>query len=406
MIYPSEEEKPPRFQKPLLVAAAVAVVALFAGAGWYVYTELFTSKEPPPVVTPSTLESQAERLPERVEGRYLFTGTTVWARAVEKYARGDFAQPFSQLHTLEREKYDAWSTDFECPITENVVPYDVQVNNLVFNCRPEFLSEASKYFNLYDLANNHTDNQGGQTGITSTRASMEKAGVQYFGNYDPTITEDICEVIALPVRVQLPDGKEQKKSLPVAFCAWHLFNYFRGPRPEELAVVQQYAELMPVFGFAEMGLEYKETASPDIVSNAHQMIDAGSDVLFANNPHWVQNTEVYKDKLIVYSLGNFIFDQLDTETNRGASIDTSLTVPYDPNVAKWLALAPSCAVFKDDCLARAKQQGLKKVSFNLKYAVVASQGGAGKVTHKADAATQAAVEARMNWPQTLKALGQ
>ena len=206
MIYPSEEEKPPRFQKPLLVAAAVAVVALFAGAGWYVYTELFTSKEPPPVVTPSTLESQAERLPERVEGRYLFTGTTVWARAVEKYARGDFAQPFSQLHTLEREKYDAWSTDFECPITENVVPYDVQVNNLVFNCRPEFLPEASKYFNLYDLANNHTDNQGGQTGITSTRASMEKAGVQYFGNYDPTITEDICEVIALPVRVQLPDG--------------------------------------------------------------------------------------------------------------------------------------------------------------------------------------------------------
>jgi len=330
----------------------------------------------------------------------------VWARAVEKYARGNFAQPFSQLDSFNRAAYDAWSTDFECPITDNVVLYETQVNNLVFNCRPEFLPEAAKYFNLYDLANNHSDNQDGQVGIASTRDYMQKAGVQFYGNYDPTITKDICEVVALPVRIQKPDKTEEKAQLPVAFCAWHLFNYFRGPRPEELAVVRQYADVMPVFGFAEMGSEYHPAASADIQTNAHQMVDAGLDMLLANNPHWVQNAEAYNGKLIVYSLGNFIFDQLDTETQRSASIDTTMTIPYDQNVAKWLALGPACVAFQDDCLKQAQDQKLTKVSFKLIYAAVAGQGGAGKLTHKADAATQAAVEERLNWAAVTKELGQ
>jgi len=404
MIYSADEEKQWRFKKLLIAIVVVVVLACIGVASWLGYREIFTAKEEPPA--PVTAQKPAVPSPLGVEGRYLFTGTTVWARANEKYARGNFAQPFSQLNTLNREAYDAWSTDFECPITDNVVPYETQVNNLVFNCRPEFLPEASKFFNLYDLANNHTDNQGGQEGIASTRAYMEKAGVQYFGNYDPAITEDICEVVALPIRIQKTDKTQEKGSLPVAFCAWHFFNYFRGPKPEELAVVRQYADIMPVFGFAEMGLEYQATASPDQVKIAHQLMDTGLDFLMANNPHWVQNTEAYNGKLIVYSLGNFIFDQLDTETNRGASIDATITVNYDENLAKWVALGPSCHSFKDDCLTKAQQQSLKKIDIQYRYAVVGSLGGAGKLTRKADAATQSAVEARMNWIETSKALAQ
>lgn len=408
MIYSTDEEPAWRYKKLLIFGAIIGVIGLLGLAGWFVYTELFRAKPQPktPIVSrvdaPPAVSSDVS-----VAGRYLFNGTTVWARAVEKYARNNYAQPFSQLDTLNRSSYDAWSTDFECPITDNVVPYQTQIDKLVFNCRPEFLPEASKYFNLYDLANNHTDNQDGQVGIASTRAYMDKqTGVQYFGNYDPTITKDICEVIAMPVRIQKSDKSEEKSSLPIAFCAWHYFNYFRGPYPDELAVVKQYADIMPVFGFVEMGNEYHATASTDQVTIAHQLVDTGLDFLLANNPHWVQNTEVYKGKLVVYSLGNFIFDQLDTETQRGASIDAAMTVPYDANVAKWLTLGPSCAAFRDTCLQTAQTQGLKKIPIKLSYAVVASQGGAGKITHKADAATQAAVEERMNWTATAKALGQ
>jgi len=315
----------------------------------------------------------------------------------------DYSKPFSQLNTFQRELYEGWSTDFECPITDNTVPYQTQIDNLIFNCRPEFLPEATKYFNLFDLANNHTDNQNGMVGLTKTRQYLDKAGVQYFGSFDPSVSDDVCEVVALPVRLQKADKTEEKANLPVAFCAWHYF--YRKPLAGEIEVMQKYAQIMPVFAFVEMGAEYHPSADAIQQEIAHKVVDLGPEFLLANNPHWVQNTEVYKGKLIVYSMGNFIFDQLNAETNRSASIDATITVPYDDNVAKWLALAPKCASFHDDCLNQAQLRGLTKYKLQLKYGVVAGQGGNNQITHKADAATQTAVEQRLNWSQTCAQLG-
>lgn len=38
-------------------------------------------------------------------------------------------------------------------------------------------------------------------------------------------------------------------------------------------------------------------------------IDAGADLVIGNHPHWIQPVEVYKNKLITYAHGNFVFDQ-------------------------------------------------------------------------------------------------
>lgn len=362
---------------------------------------------------PSTSSNSSNAKPTvqttSLEGRYLFNGTTVWARAVERDSRRadgsyDYAHPFSQLSTFEREKYDAWMTSFECPATNNTVPFALQVSNLTFNCRPEFLPEAKKYFDIFDLANNHTGDQGGAAGLTETRQHLKEAGVQYFGSFDPGVSEDICEVISLPVRLQKSDGKEAKGNLPVAMCGWHYF--FRKPLAGEIEQMNQYAKVMPVFAFVEMGTEYQAKANAIQEEIAHAVIDQGPEFLIANNPHWVQNTEVYKGKLIVYATGNFIFDQLEPEEQRSASIAVDMTVKYDANVQKWLDLAKDCQAYQDDCLSKATQQKLSKVKLSLKYGVVAGQGGAGKLTRKADAATQTVVEERMNWAETLKQLGQ
>lgn len=411
--HPADAEPAKKSKVLLLVCGVVAaVLALLAGL-LFVYRQFFIAKKEPSKTAQNTSAQQAPvELPKvpayaSVEGRYLFNGTIVLARAVEKYARGDFNQPFSQLDTFNRSAYDAWSTDFECPITNAVVPYQDQIDHLNFNCRPEFLPGLTKYFNLIDLANNHTDNQGGQAGIAETRKHLsDYPGVQYFGNYDPTIVNDICEVVALPVRLQKPDKIEEKSALPVAFCAWHYFNYNRGPTEQELAVARKYAAIMPVLAFVEMGVEYQPKASQSQVDIAHQLIDTGAEFLLANNPHWVQNAEAYKGKLIIYSLGNFIFDQIDQETQRGVSLDATMSVTYDDNVSKWIALSKDCASFQDTCLQKATEQGLTKPKIQFKYAAVANQDGAGKVTHKADASTQAAVEERLGWSSVLKQLGQ
>jgi len=43
---------------------------------------------------------------------------------------------------------------------------------------------------------------------------------------------------------------------------------------------------------------------------AHEIIDAGATIIWGHHPHIVQETEYYKDGVIFYSLGNFIFSHL------------------------------------------------------------------------------------------------
>lgn len=394
-----------RSSKKLAVFGLVLVVACAATAGYLTVKNIKPTIPVEKTVDVLVVEDKKVSYTQ-IEGRYLFNGTIVMARAVEKYARGDYKQPFSQLSTFSPEQYDAQSADFECPITNNVVPYELQVSNLVFNCRPEWLPEMTKYITIYDLANNHTDNQGGQTGLTETRQHLQKYNVQYFGNFDPTVTQDICEILGLPVRLQKQDKTEEKAIIPIAFCGWHYFNYNRGPTQVELDAVKQYSDIMPVFAFVEMGAEYQAKAGEVQRSIAHQIIEAGANFVFANNPHWVQDSEVYKGKLIVYSLGNFIFDQIDAETQRGVSIDVTLTVPYSDMLAKWLAMGGDCVGYKDSCLTKAQEQHLTKLAVKLVYAPIANQNGAQKITHKASEAVQKAVEERLNWDAVSKQLGQ
>ncbi|CAM2067012.1 CapA family protein [Sulfidibacter corallicola] len=57
------------------------------------------------------------------------------------------------------------------------------------------------------------------------------------------------------------------------------------------------------------GFQYQETPSESLRRNARTAIDAGADLVVCHHPHVLQGVEWYKDKLIAYSLGNFVFDQ-------------------------------------------------------------------------------------------------
>ncbi len=74
------------------------------------------------------------------------------------------------------------------------------------------------------------------------------------------------------------------------------------------------------------GNEYKPEAEKWRVNLAHQLVDAGADIIHGHHPHVWQPEEVYKDKLIYYSLGNFIFDQSwSYETSHTNIIQLQLT---------------------------------------------------------------------------------
>lgn len=54
-------------------------------------------------------------------------------------------------------------------------------------------------------------------------------------------------------------------------------------------------------------IENSQDTHPDARAFAHDMIDAGADVIFGHHPHVPRGMEIYKGKAIFYSLGNFVF---------------------------------------------------------------------------------------------------
>lgn len=64
------------------------------------------------------------------------------------------------------------------------------------------------------------------------------------------------------------------------------------------------------------GTEYTHQPSQRQIDLAHYTIDSGADLVLGNHPHWYQPVEVYDGKVIMYSHGNLIFDQMWSEKTR------------------------------------------------------------------------------------------
>lgn len=66
------------------------------------------------------------------------------------------------------------------------------------------------------------------------------------------------------------------------------------------------------------GAEYQAKPADWQQRAARAFIDAGADAVIGHHPHVLQGMELYKGKLIAYSLGNFLFDNVRHPLNQSA----------------------------------------------------------------------------------------
>lgn len=349
----------------LVVVACVATVLLL-----YLQKNKTKSSAQPTVVAaemkPSTNKTPAKTLSSTM----LFVGEVFWGRGIEYYSKRSplgYDYPFSGLTMADRQGFDAWVGDMECPITNKDIAYQTQVDALLFNCRPEYVAEAAKWFNVLTLANNHTDNNGGEWGLEQTRKNLAAHSIQYFGDYNMRNTANICEVVAMPARFTVEGSEEKKITMPLALCGFDYVGSVQ-PRQIEYDVMKQYAKLMPVIAMPHMGVEYRATAEETKMVVYHQLIDNGADVVIGAHPHVVQNSENYKGRLIVYSTGNFMFDQQslgrDTVLSLGVVLSLKLS---ETNVVDAYTSLTNCQISHDDCLAQLEQKLTKRPVFTVSY---------------------------------------
>jgi poly-gamma-glutamate synthesis protein (capsule biosynthesis protein) len=72
------------------------------------------------------------------------------------------------------------------------------------------------------------------------------------------------------------------------------------------------------------GKEATDTVQPYQRDTAHKAIEAGADVIIGHHPHVLQGIEHYKNGLIFYSLGNFVFASKSTTADVSAMIRLKL----------------------------------------------------------------------------------
>ncbi|MCE9548990.1 CapA family protein [Candidatus Nomurabacteria bacterium] len=106
------------------------------------------------------------------------------------------------------------------------------------------------------------------------------------------------------------------------------------------------------------GEEYQTKHDKRQEDLAHRAIDNGAKIIVGHHPHVIQDTEVYKNGYIIYSLGNFIFDQaFSKETMEGMLVGIKLKENGEMSVKKDIVKLNR--VFQPDSIIKGKEEKIK-----------------------------------------------
>lgn len=217
--------------------------------------------------------------------------------------------PFEEIFGekgLNREDYDLITANLEGPIVEakkrlDLLPFFAFDPDVV----PSLLARWG--FNLLNLANNHTWDHNAK-GWESTLGSLHDVGIATVGHPKNLFEHDTYEVDINGIKLgfmgisMLPFDVDWEEAKRVA---------------RELDARNHFLILM-----IHWGKEYSTTSNLVQRDKAHGMIENGVDLIIGHHPHVVQESEVFNDRTIYYSLGNFVFDQYFSEAvQKGLGLD-------------------------------------------------------------------------------------
>jgi len=177
-----------------------------------------------------------------------------------------------------------------------------------FRAHPRVLRVLARHFDAVSVANNHTGDYGAPA-FADMLIRLKAAGIQAFGGgmnladaHRPLILErNGLRIALLGYNDFMPRSFEADTDK--AGAAWANHEQIRADI--ETARAEYGAHL--VIPVMHWGVEYEPVSNSHQRELAHLMIDAGADAVVGGHPHVTQDIEHYRGKLIVYSLGNFVF---------------------------------------------------------------------------------------------------
>lgn len=163
-------------------------------------------------------------------------------------------------------------------------------------------------FNLFSLANNHIIDWG-EKACLDTKQLIEKNNLYVVG-----AGKDQAEAQA-PLSIKMNGLKFAflaSVGIPLKDMIWPISK--SGPAQANLEqLVELILKIRQTVDYIVVslhwGTEYEHLPRSHQVIWAHTLINAGADLIIGHHPHVLQSIEYYNNRVILYSLGNFIFDQ-------------------------------------------------------------------------------------------------
>lgn len=265
-----------------------------------------------------------EALPET---RLILGGDVMLSRYVGRLARAqkDPAWPFREL-APHLAGADISFLNLESPFSDRGRPAD---KGMVFKTEPGMIAGLRLAgIDVVSTANNHARDCG-PYGLEFTLNWLARHGIATAGT---GMTEEESRAGAVLDRNGVQFG----------FLAY-TYDQSNGNHPdpdprvamldvermrEDVAAMKSRADVVIVSMHA--GEEYRPKPNPAQIRFAHAAIDAGARIVAGHHPHVVQPVEEYGEGVILYSLGNLIFDQFHREeTQRGLLAEVTFR-------GKWL----------------------------------------------------------------------
>jgi poly-gamma-glutamate capsule biosynthesis protein CapA/YwtB (metallophosphatase superfamily) len=234
------------------------------------------------------------------------------------------------------EAADLSFANLECPISTLGSPYPNKPVNVTFRASPEAafaLKDAG--FDVVSLANNHMSDYGGQA-VAETLRYLDLIGIAHAGA-GRSGSEARAAAVARSGSFSVAflayaepmwsvvEGRDPPWPAPLAAIAPGDSASAAGPGRAGTAIIRQDTLAGDIGALRARGLDlvavsfhWGEEIAPEPSAYqkkiARMAIDAGADLVIGHHPHVLQGVERYKGGIILYSLGNAVFDMREDST--------------------------------------------------------------------------------------------
>jgi len=206
-------------------------------------------------------------------------------------AKNDFSYSFSGISDWLAQN-DLNIANLESPIIKNCPT--LPTGTFTFCGDTRFLPQLAQHKFFFNLANNHILNFG-PSGLLETQQFLSDFQTPFVYSHSSQF----------PVFT-----KKNTNDINLGFLGYDLTGAHQFNKENILDQVSQHdSQVNWLIVALHWGNEYLSQPESWRVSFARQLVDRGADIIHGHHPHVWQEPETYKDKLIFYSFGNFIFDQ-------------------------------------------------------------------------------------------------